>query len=1289
MKLKCNINGTEYDLVQGVTISEEYNETLDSATIIIDNTEKIENLCPYDDVFIYDDSKEFKGYSNSDEEIIGVIPSMQIQTEELEDGEISTTIMCWINKNELANVFSKTINSQDVELTYKLSTSAYAVTDNVNIYIEKNKYYLYIPVSPFKIEFENFGDSWGIRLSSVFSEAYISKCDFYVKRDEVEQPDFYKHFLVYDFTEERLNPVKNIYKYTIQLCSETKKLEVIQCPNISITQPLKQDLKKSVYTYIKQFLEMYNPIIKVATNDYRWVYKPKYTLDDNNLKIKYNNVYCPDLSLDNPSLKDILTQLFLTKDCIPYVKDDKIYALDITQRNGTFNTDNVTSITGSRSCENHADNLKRTYTQALSERNTARRVEFLGFRNSDVALMTIGNMRLETQFPIYKVNKLYLCYYKRIYIYKDNKLERQTMFLCKQDITKLVKQEAERNVLSQDWNDFKDSTPTTVDEMAQYKLCTVGYTIGDKKITGWGTSYTYPRGWWDVTATYLENIFNVLDKNNPFGIYTYDYYAHNLRVGEDIYISSSDTPLDNVVTIFQGSSRLKSFFFEMEYEAFYEGTIVTSKDENNRDDIVINDNSSSSLTLLEKDGLFQKEKINRYGNMAYNISAIYDNINSVQKLGSVYDNDVIIYHREYSIFENYVKASYYGTKDYVLKNYYTTVYSKHRPYALIDYDQSVKRAENRKIQIMLSKNVVKYEKEIENIKFRSIYGGDNISNFVSDLLSFSRATPTVLAIDKYNFTKKVNFGYLKYGGNKYACDMNVFVNGYSLCFNITMNDNISAGNYIRDARPSINPIVKSTEDDYTGSVQDFYSIVDSSDTGFAEKLGFYVGHLDEETNFNDTIQTYMPSTVDYRILALPKINFDFTEEIGNTYKINKDNKEVIDMTYQFECYSDNDDVFFSEWMLKLSELNGIYNKVDKTYEVKGTTTFNYQGEIYYGTGYLTVSSPDVQVVHYTPLIILKIPKATFNLMTNGNIVSSVNEWGINNYGGVDFTTNHFVFYKVEFREIVSKTSDKIGLMVYTTRKYKGGWFEKGKEVFSTETVYLTKVTKIENTGLDFSDDENNYYFTNFMEVNKRIPRETGEDLLSGSGFTTGWFGDGHNFLSNKTSLSDSGLYQDVFKLSISSAKSQKTYYKNMFVVTGLSKINKEIVYNSYSNFTYTSLTSTDLKVENVFTQKIFTNNYSFNGKPEIAIRVILDDIPKSENSVQMWFRDETSNMYYFVFGVNISSEDRTRGYIDIYTSILTRKDDRVFSQNNILVGKTTNFKDDLEYYGADQIYEKK
>ena len=68
MRLKCKINGKEYDIVQGATFSEEYNETLDSGSIIIDRVPKITDLSPYDDVFVYSvgqGENTFLGYRNS------------------------------------------------------------------------------------------------------------------------------------------------------------------------------------------------------------------------------------------------------------------------------------------------------------------------------------------------------------------------------------------------------------------------------------------------------------------------------------------------------------------------------------------------------------------------------------------------------------------------------------------------------------------------------------------------------------------------------------------------------------------------------------------------------------------------------------------------------------------------------------------------------------------------------------------------------------------------------------------------------------------------------------------------------------------------------------------------------------------------------------------------------------------------------------------------------------------------------------------------------------------------
>ena len=55
MKLVCHIGDLEglFDIVQGATFSEDYNETLDSGNIIIVSRNRQLNIKPYDDVIIF------------------------------------------------------------------------------------------------------------------------------------------------------------------------------------------------------------------------------------------------------------------------------------------------------------------------------------------------------------------------------------------------------------------------------------------------------------------------------------------------------------------------------------------------------------------------------------------------------------------------------------------------------------------------------------------------------------------------------------------------------------------------------------------------------------------------------------------------------------------------------------------------------------------------------------------------------------------------------------------------------------------------------------------------------------------------------------------------------------------------------------------------------------------------------------------------------------------------------------------------------------------------------------
>ena len=1222
MRLKCYINGNEYDVVQGATFSDEYNETLDSANIIIDQVPRIDDLNPYDDVFVYsvDEEQEFEGYTNSNRRFMSFDYELVKEEHKIR-----------LFRTEMRNIYTRNVISQNIEFVF-VRTGSNATT-SVNAYFTYNS-----SNDTFTMDLPQLGYSYTLTresstsryysfdYSNHFNVAFFGFCSIVVSQNSALKPSFYKHLLVYQFTEERLNPTKNLYKYKMLLCSETKKLETIQLPNISVTQPLDIGLKRSVFDYVQQYVNLYNPKIKISTSSYsnQWMYRPKYTLSDDLYSI-FKDVYCPDFSLNNPSLKDVLHQLFLTKDRIPVVKDDVIYAMDISARNGNFNTNNIHSIIGSKTLDNYADNLKRTYANALSGRNTARRVEYLGFRNSSVALMTLGNMRVETKYPMYKINHIYMCYYKKAKIYKVEEgqevFSRDMVFLCKQDITPLVKLEQQRQLLSEDWNDFIQNPPVgsgVIDEMSKYKLCTVGYSIGGNTIEGWGTQYKYPIGWWDVTKSYIENIFRIIDVNIPYGIYTYGYISKSLEEGEFINVIQEEDPLNNIVTPFTGASKLKSFFFIVDYEAFYNGTVITSKDID-KDDIVINDNSSSSLTLLEKDGLFQKEKANRFGNMGFSIKANYENITGLQELGSVYDDDVIIYSREYQIWNNIIKVSYNATKDYVLKNYYTSVYSKHRPYALADYNQSVIRAENKKTYIMISKSTLLYEDPnlAQDFDLRFNKFTDNYS-FIDDIVSFAKPSKEATSIDRFEYPDKINYGYIEYDGETYSSDINTFVNGYSLCFNLSMWDNLSMGNYIKVPSPEINGI-DDIEDDYTGSIQDFYSVIDDNATGFTERMGFYVAHIPPTEEFGDVVQeSYQGIANDLyeKIFSLPKVeNYDAKDIIGNEYNICKDNKEVIDMTFQIEVFTNDKDVIFSEWLMKLSDLNGTYNKINQDYTVKDVAGYSTTISMYCSTFYSSVASAH----YYGPVVVLKIPRTLFDSLSVDTPVNATHNWNKSMYDstplyGDSWTTWYVVGFDMSLLKIVSIEPNKIGInanVVYTWRH--GLWGGSSTEA-ENKNLYFTKVDSLAR--IDFTQDADNYYFTNVETT--IFGASAYFNNFAGSGFIMDRFAD--NKLIGYGTTDIDGPTLEKYDMLISDLEgASKTYHKNMFIYLSNSELKNTLVYNEYQEG---SMTFSNLNVADVVINEVKENSSEIVQDYVNTLNIDLSDVPSTTKSLQVWYLDK-------------------------------------------------------------------
>lgn len=1045
---------------------------------------------------------------------------------------------------------------------------------------------------------------------------------------------FFKHLLIDNYTEEFINLKDKVYKYKISLMSEIKYLEKVQCPNISITQSLNDSKKISIYEYLNRFVRMYSPKIKVKLKlDNTYTYKRKYKIDSSLEKI-FGNAYCPDFSLNAPSLRDILNKLMIVKDMVPYVENNVIKALDITLRKNKISLEDLpcTNIIGSMRSQEYCDGLRRNYTDALSQNSTCTSVEYLGFRNSDTSLMTLQNMRLETRFPIYKINKMYMCYFKKSPIIKStidsNGEETKTTYhhLCKQDITKLIKLNTERNALSQDWDSFNDEPPRSIDEMAQYKLCTLGYDIGSKYITGFGESYTYPKGWWmDGKKTYLENILMRVDASNKFGIYNIDYLSENIEGKEDLKIGSEEVNSDifkTIVTPFsldvekeltKSALDMKGIFYEIEYEGFYNGAVIHSKD-NGIDNIITNDNSSSSLSLIELDGLHQKEKVNRLGNKTYQFSIrydSYDDLSMILNLGDYFsneeENDIIIYHREIAIYDNYIIATYFASKDYVLKNYFTTVYARHRTWNLIPYNESITRAENRKVFLYLSKKY-KYN-EVENVlRFKNM-------DYKTLLSCFTQSEYD--GVFERKKEEKINCGYIGYNNEKYLSDANIMLCGYSIVMNLKMFDNISMGTYISKPSPFYNKVYGADKwenkdrdffdarQDYTGSNISIWKTIDDDETGSIDKFEIAFMHYNYNNDFNTKLEIFDKNKIiklyEDKLLLLPKFEFStegkniiYANDEGNQIEIYKDNKETIDMTYQIEPFTDDSSILFSSNFMKLNEFLGNNDKIDwertLTFDKNNTSNFHYlNGKINMEILNDTLATNSGGINVYIPklfLFINPIEEQYFKefkaIYPNDDIdfkfPERILEYSSLKDSSVIVTTSnmYLVYLKIKFIKLINvndiydvdgnfeKTELKV--LVEQTLGYRHSSLDTYLEQVTQEEYIFINNNSINNDVKGWYDSVKEHYpiqdkkayLLNLWNIHTKID---GEDVEYNGNYAT----------SNDVFLLSNGKYYNQYAPEFNwtsnklewDVKLEKTLYKNMFIVLSSNELKNTLIYDSY------------------------------------------------------------------------------------------------------------------------------
>ena len=505
--------------------------------------------------------------------------------------------------------------------------------------------------------------------------------------------------------------------------------------------------------------------------------------------------------------------------------------------------------------------------------------------------------------------------------------------------------------------------------------------------------------------------------------------------------------------------------------------------------------------------------------------------------------------------------------------------------------------------------------------------------------------------------------------------------------------------------------------DYTGSKQQWYMTVDDEETGFTKDMSFCVGTVDYGEMFNndiklvgenDTTKETIKNEYENSIFTMPKVNYSSEQPfVKISKKINKDNKETINMTVENELLSKNDDIIVSNYLLHLSNIdNHRYIKNDD----KDLPYYNDYLVQEYNISSLIYALDSKKHSYYA---VIEISKEMYKKgFIKGRKLSG-------KIGNIDESVPYKASDKVMiggwqfvFREIAEVTNDYFDVKgsetVYMRNDSNSEYF------YRTMTDQIIRFRKTSTLGDEYGikdyygvnnggnkyHQKNVYGYETFLYYGRRI--KIG-DLV-----TTGWVGgsgDGpYHYLKDDycsinspfVLLRTEGTMEfntfnrppDTPRTSSMLLKTGKesglakdqTTMKTMFMRLSDSNMSKTIEYEEYKQ---NEITMSDLKVSDII---------KFKQDPEKDNPYIYIDLSNINNldnikSVQYWYWDTNTSSYHFVFGVNITDEDKAKKYIKVYISVLTKKDTRVYDKKHNVVGNSLNYVKSTKKFGKEQYYE--
>lgn len=352
------------------------------------------------------------------------------------------------------------------------------------------------------------------------------------------------------------------------------------------------------------------------------------------------------------------------------------------------------------------------------------------------------------------------------------------------NFTPCVVESAKRQLLDTNFTTMPSQTGlVSAETIAKWIYGTVSYSIGGQEITGFSQTYSQAQGWWKKDKTYFENILDALFKIN----YT-TWYDSEDGYWKTETLSVWRTFLGNYEGAFElaghtfYNSNFATILFDITYQPLNSMTHKTYKKES-LFELEQLDNTATGLTDFDRFAKNSQQKVNRLGNDIMSINQTTDDANAIQPLNSLYEQDnALVFKRTIALNKNYIQVTYNLSKDYVIKNYFTSISTKYRAYEHIDYNQATIRKEHINVFVTLD------TEEHTNMDDRLILTNTSAYAFFGGLLPHSESLKIRYALEQ-SVNEQGDTETVKY-------DISVVASDNSLSFVYQPWFNIGNGSYL-------------------------------------------------------------------------------------------------------------------------------------------------------------------------------------------------------------------------------------------------------------------------------------------------------------------------------------------------------------------------------------------------------------------------------------------------------------------------------------------------------------